>query len=105
MKWAYAFENMDAYKLAVEVARWIRTADWPDGMAKLRDQGSRAADSAVLNFAEGWMRGGKAGKNQLRIAYGSAGEVVAVLDLVALPGGPEQQMNMRRVGAILQKLI
>ncbi len=104
MNWTFDFENMDVYKLALEVARWIRTADWPDGSGKTRDQGVRAAESVVLNFAEGWMRPGKAGKNQLRIALASAGEVVAVLDVMDLPGGAENQVKLRRVGAMLKRL-
>jgi len=105
MNWTFDFENMDVYRLALEVACWIRTVEWPDGTGKTRDQGVRAAESVVLNFAEGWMRRGKAGKNQLRIAYASAGEVVAVLDIVPLAGGPEMQNKTRRVGAILRKLM
>jgi len=104
MNWNFDFEKMDVYKLALEVARWIRTVPWPDGSAKTRDQGVRAAESVVLNFAEGWLRPGKAGKNQIRIAFASAGEVVAVLDVVTLPDGLEMQRKMRRVGAMLAKL-
>ena len=104
MNWTFDFENMDVYRLAVEVARWMRTTDWPEGSAKARDQGLRASESVVLNFAEGYTRRGKAGKNQIRIAGASAGEVVAVLDVVDLPEGAEQQHKMRRVGAMLAKL-
>ncbi len=104
MNWNFRFENMDVYRLSLEVAKWVRRADWPHGSAKLKDQGVRAAESVALNFAEGWMRPGKAGKNQLRIAFASAAEVVAVLDVMDLPGGAEQQDKLRRVGAMLTKL-
>ncbi len=50
------------------------------------------------------MRPGKAGKNQLRIAFASAAEVVGVLDVMDLPGGAEQQDKLRRGGAMLTKL-
>ena len=51
------------------------------GKASLKEQGCRAADSVVLNIAEGRARGGGAGENHFRIALGSAAEVCAVLDL------------------------
>lgn len=104
MAYDYGFERTDVYRLAVRVARWMRRSSWPAGTAHLRDQGTRAADSVVLNIAEGLSRGGKPGRNHLRIAQGSAGEALAVLDLVDLPGGPEQQQLLRRVGAMLQKM-
>ncbi len=104
MAYDYDFENMDVYRLARAVARWMRRTSWPAGTAHLRDQGTRAADSAVLNIAEGLSRGGKPGLNHLRIAQGSAGEALAVLDLVELPGGAEQQQLLRRVGAMLQRM-
>ena len=104
MAYDFAFENMDVYRLARGVARWMRQTTWPTGASHLRDQGTRAADSIVLNIAEGLSRGGKPGRNHFRIAQGSAGEVLAVLDLIDLPGGAEQQQLLRRVGAMLQKL-
>jgi four helix bundle protein len=72
----------------------------------LRDQLVRAADSMVLNIAEGCGReyGGDARRNHYRIAAGSAAEVSAVLDLVVLPGGQERQAELRRVVAMLVKL-
>jgi four helix bundle protein len=100
----FDFERMDVYRLAVEVARWFRQVRWEEGRHKLRDQGIRAMDSAVLNFAEGRMRGGKAGKNHYRIAHGSAGEALAVLDIVELPDGPSQQEKLRRIGVMLARM-
>ena len=104
MKVEFSFETMDAYRLAVKVARWVRRADWPDRHAHLKDQATRASESMVLNLAEGRLRGGKAGKNQIRIAHGSAGEVCAVLDLVELEEGPEHQRFLRRVGMMLSRM-
>ena len=99
------FERMDVYRLAVEVARWYRSVDWADqSRHKLRDNSIRAMDSVVMNISEGRMRGGKAGKNHYRIAHGSAGEALAVLDIVDLPGGTEQQEKLRRVGVMLSRM-
>ena len=104
MAYDYRFEQMDVYRVAVAVARWMRSQHWPTGTSHLRDQGTRAADSMALNIAEGIGRGGKPGRNHLRIAQGSAAEALAVLDLLDLPGGVEQQQRLRRVGAMLTKL-
>ncbi len=82
----------------------MRRVTWPTDTAHLEDQGTRAADSAVLNIAEGRTLGGKPGKNHYRIAQGSAGEALAVLDLVTLPGGRDTQQLLRRVGAMLEKM-
>jgi hypothetical protein len=41
-------ENLDAYKLARSVARWVRATPFPRGDAALKDQAKRAADSVVL---------------------------------------------------------
>ncbi len=100
----FDYEQLHMYKLAVQVARWMRSTPWPSGNGKLRDQAVRAADSVVLNIAEGRMRGGvRAGRNHYRIALGSAGEAAAVLDLIDLPAGAEHQQLLRRIGAMLCK--
>lgn len=104
MAYDFTFEQMDVYRLALSVARWMRRAPWPAGTAHLKDQGTRAADSTVLNIAEGCSRGGKPGRNHFRIAQGSAGEALAVLDLVDLPAGTDQQQLLRRVGAMLHRM-
>ncbi len=100
----FGFETLDAYRVAVTAARWMRSTRWPTGSSHLQDQGTRAADSMVLNLAEGVSRGGRPGENHLRIARASAGEALAVLDLIDLPGGAEQQQRLRRVGAMLTRL-
>jgi len=104
MAYDFTFEGLDVYRLAVEVARWMRRSSWPTGTAHLKDQGIRAADSTVLNIAEGHSRGGKPGRNHYRVAQGSAGEALAVLDIAGLPGAPEQQQKLRRIGAMLERL-
>ena len=104
MTYEFTFENSDVYRLAVGVARWMRRAPWRSDQRSLRDQGLRAAESMVLNIAEGWARRGNAGRNHLRIAAGSAGEALAVLDLVDFPDAEARQQELRRVGAMLQLL-
>ena len=100
----FDFEAMDVYDVSKEVARWFRSTRWPTNSGKLRDQGMHAADSAALNIAEGRMTGGARGRHHYRIAHGSAGEACAVLDLIDLDGGAEQQAKLRRVGAMLNRL-
>jgi four helix bundle protein len=100
----FPFESLDVYRLSVSVARWMHATRWPAGMAHLKDQGTRAADSVVLNLAEGLARGGKPGANHLRIAIGSAGEALACLDIADFPGCHERREELRRVGAMLSRL-
>jgi four helix bundle protein len=98
-------ERLDVYKLALEVARWAAVQPFPSVRKHLRDQLIRAADSVVLNIAEGSGREpGDARRNHLRIAAGSAAEAAAVLDLVTLPDGAASQDKLRRVVAMLSKL-
>lgn len=99
-------EQLDVYQVALGVARWAAVQAIPAQRKHLRDQLVRAADSVVLNIAEGTGhdRGSDARRNHYRIARGSAAEVAAVLDLVALPGGQERQHEVRRVVAMLTKL-
>ena len=104
MRHYHFHENLDVYKLAVKAARSIRGARWPHGEAQLKDQAKRAADSVVLNLAEGCYHQGKAKLNYFRIASGSAAEACAVLDLIPLAGGSEIQQELRRVTAMLRKL-
>ena len=104
MKHPLSHETLDGYRLAVQVARWVRAARFPVGDADLRDQARRAAQSVVLNIAEGCHSlGGNRGKH-FRVARGSAAEVCAVLDLVDLPGREAQQDATRRVVAMLSRL-
>ncbi len=100
----FDFERLLAYQLALEVARAIRRAPWPSGTAHLRDQAIRAAESVVLNTAEGVSRGGNARTNHLRIAKGSAGEALAALELADLPGADAHKASLRKVGALLTGL-
>lgn len=98
-------EQLDVYRLALVVARWAGKQAIPTQRKHLRDQLVRAADSVVLNIAEGAGREpGDARRNHFRIAAGSASEVAAVLDLVELPDRAAKQEELRRVVAMLSKL-
>jgi len=100
----FPHERLDAYRRACSVARRVRATPFPRGDAPLKDQAKRAADSVVLNLAEGVGRAGKDRQRHFRIAIGSAAEASAVFDLVDLPGGAESQAELRRVAAMLRKL-
>ena len=86
------------------VNRTVATMRWPTGRSHLKDQAIRAADSMVLNIAEGWERGRntRAGRNHFRIAKGSAGEVFAVLDI--LDTKPEARAHLQRIGSMIHGL-
>ena len=111
MVFRFPHENLDCYKLAVEVARWFQQASFANVRTRrteLKQQGQEAADSTVLNIAEGSGRrrgATDAGKNHHEIAMGSASECCAVLDLVpSVTGASEQQEKLRRIGAMLSKM-
>lgn len=97
-------ERLDAYRLAVEVAREVSVVRFPRGEADLRDQAVRASRSVALNIAEGCSRGGKARTNHYRIALGSAAETCAALDLTTASGATELQEKLRRIGAMLSRM-
>ena len=73
----FAHETLIAYRFALEVARWVRSARWARGDAHLKDQARRAADSVVLNLAEGASHEkGNRGRH-FGVAKASAAEVAA----------------------------
>jgi four helix bundle protein len=101
----FGHERLDCYRLAREVAEWAARQVFPAERRHLRDQLVRAADSAVLNIAEGsGKKPGASRRNYYSIALGSAAEACAVLDPVRLPEGPARQEQLRRVGAMLTRL-
>ena len=104
MKYRHHHERLDAYRVAVEAARAIRSASWPAGEADAKSQAKRAANSVVLNIAEGTAREGKSRRYHYGVASGSAAEATAVLDIVDLECGPEVQQKLRRVAAMLRRL-
>lgn len=101
----FLHEKLDVYRVAVEAARRIRAARWPRRTAHIRDQAVRSSESMVLNIAEGVARGpGDACKNHHSVAYASAAEALAALDVVDLPDHDEISQLLRRVGAMLYKM-
>ena len=100
-----SIEQLDTYKLAVTLNHTVADLCFPNGRSHLRDQGIRAADSLVLNIAEGMGRGRttRAGKNHFRIARGSLLEVYAVLDILRVI--PAHQETFRRLDRMLYGLI
>jgi four helix bundle protein len=104
VEYAFDHENLDVYRLALEVARGCPARTIATGRSPLRDQLQRAADSAVPNIAEGRSRGGDLGRDHYRIGAGSAAEACAALDLVATPEALPLQPKLRRVGAMLRGL-
>ena len=92
-------EKLEVYQVALSVARAVAAVRVGCG---LKDQLTRAANSIVLNIAEGAARRGDAQKNHYRIALGSAAEVAAGLDLARVDG--EVAHDIRRVGAMLARL-
>ncbi|MFO0745002.1 MAG: four helix bundle protein [Myxococcota bacterium] len=95
----FEHEKLDVYPLAVKVARW---AAGVGARRSLKDQVVRAAESVVLNIAEGAaLPPGDAKRNHFRIALGSAAEVAAAIDLL---GDAARADDIRRVGAMLAGL-
>ncbi len=60
MEHRFDHENLDAYRLALEVAKACGGLRIAPGRAHLRERLVRAADSVVLNLAEGRVRSGDA---------------------------------------------
>ena len=97
-------ETLDCYTLALDVARWLRAQRFPRGSAHLRDQAIRASESMVLNIAEGAYQSEKSRLHHYRLAKGSSGECLAILDLLDPPGAHERKVQLRRVIAMLSKM-
>ncbi len=104
MSGLFAHETLDAYRVALEVARWVRSARWARGDAHLKDQARRAADSVVLNLAEGASHEkGNRGKH-FGVAKASAAEVAACLELAQIQGWEGQVVKLRRVKRMMRNL-
>lgn len=104
MEYAFDHEDLEVYRLALEVSHWLHRAEFPRGAAWIRDQALRSVGSVVLNIAEGRARSGDARRNHYRIALGSAAETCAALDILPIADAPSQQTRLRRIGAMLTKL-
>ena len=102
----FSHETLQAYHLAVEISRWAAEQSFPAYRKHLRDQLVRAADSIVLNIAEGSGRGpGEARRNHYRIALGSAAEVASIIDIAPFSDADLRRTELRRLGAMLAGLV
>ena len=102
----FSHESLEAYRLAVEISRWAAEQSLPAYRKHLRDQLVRAADSIVLNIAEGSGRGpGEARRNHYRIALGSAAEVASIVDITSFSDAEARRSELRRLGAMLAGLV
>jgi len=72
-----------AYEVALDLVRALRPVmvELRRHSADVADQIERAANSVVLNLAEGYRRHGRDPRRFFRMAYGSAGEIRGALDL------------------------
>jgi four helix bundle protein len=83
----FTHERLEAYKVAREFLALAQAIldEMPRGSARLRDQLADAAESALLNCAEG--AGRRSGADKARFfdyARGSAEECAAALDAIAI---------------------
>ena len=93
--------NFRAYQLS---CRLYRACEGLRVAPHLRSQLSRASSSIALNLAEGWGRRTHADQRQFfHIAYGSAKETLAILDLSGA-ATPEVADLADHVAACLYKL-
>jgi four helix bundle protein len=85
---ALAHERLAAYQVGRELDELVVRAcrRMPRGWKWLVDQIQRASTSVVLNLVEANGRTGQDRVQQLKIARGSANEVDAALDLLAVRG-------------------
>ena len=102
-------ERLDVYRVSLEFVTFVEEL----GRGSLRahpqrvDQLRRAADSIVLNIAEGSSQHSmKARHNHYRIALGSAGECHAILELSARRGATvaDGQALLGRIAAMLSRM-
>jgi four helix bundle protein len=103
-------DRLDAYTVAVDLARFVRALPARAGEAPLYSQLRRAADSVALNVAEGASRAGRDRQAHFLIARGSAAECAAALDILGITGAISQEQRWRgrecvaRLVAMLTKL-
>jgi four helix bundle protein len=98
----FEHESLDAYRMAVEVARWCARQPFPELRRHLREPLIRAADAVALRIAEGTVSKADEAQDLFETAFSSAAEACAVLDLADLPGAADRQDQLRRIGALLR---
>jgi len=86
----FPFQNLDAYRIARELARRVHEAKIRD--RELRDQATRAAKSCFLCLCEGLPNEGAAIRHKYFVeARNSLAETVGAMDLAALIGVARQK--------------
>ena len=98
----FEHESLDAYRMAVEVARWCARQPFPELRRHLREPLIHAADTVALRIAEGSVAKAEEAQELLDTAYASAAEACAILDLADLPGAADRQDQLRRIGGLLR---
>lgn len=101
-------EKLIAYQLAIEFHRSLMPLARYRGLYDLRNQLQRAADSVVLNLAEGAGRISRDDKRRIyAIALGSLIECTAVLDCLRNRSAiaPETHANCRVLAIRLYRLL
>jgi four helix bundle protein len=106
-RWYFPAERLDAYRVARELVTAVARVSkgW---RGELRAQALDAAQSAMLNNAEGAAQHSRAVKRRhFEIALGSAGETFAALDVAAALGldGASAMPLARQLGALIGGLI
>ena len=97
-----SYERLDAYRLALDFHRSLVPLARGPQLSALRDQMLRAAESIVLNIAEGAGRTSPPDKRRFySMARGSAMETAACLDLLRNRNAlPEPAHQLRRAEAL-----
>ena len=102
-------ERLDVYRVGLQFVAWVEDIDrqWFRGNPERQKQIRRAADSIVLNIAEGSSQTSMSARaNFYRIAFGSAGECHAILEILAhrrRPVGEGLQL-LARIRALLSRM-
>jgi four helix bundle protein len=99
----FPVERLDVFRAAVDVAQGVRRLALPPRDRSLYDQLIRAADSCLLNLAEGSTapKFSAVRRNHYRIALGSACEACAALYVVDSDEARRLQHLLGRIGAML----
>ena len=102
----FPFQNLDAYRVAREVARLVHVAKIRD--RELRDQATRASKSCFLCLCEG-LPNESAGMRQKYFteARNSLAETVGAMDLAGLIGVARQEDvdAIQELGSRLRKML
>ena len=102
----FPFQNLDAYRVARELARRVHAAKIRD--RELRDQATRAAKSCFLCLCEGLPNEGAAMRHKYFVeARNSLAETVGALDLASVIGVVRQEDAdaIQQLGSRLRRML